>query len=604
MATQYELLLTQNVAPTGQEFSEKYVLLNKGSILTGDGATKIPYAVAAGTDGMVLKANSAINGGLEWVLQSAIVGQNSHAQNTDTGTTSNVFEIGSGANKMEVTAESTTKLGVKVDGGATYADFQAKDATFNKVTIGGTPSANSTDAATTSYVDAKVTAGFAANNAMVYQGTIGTGGTLTIAAFNALTTYNTGWTYRVIEAGTIRGAVCEIGDLVTVIVTRTGTGNLSTDFTVAQTNIDGAVVGPTSTTDNYVALFSGTTGKLLKAGTGALGDAAYTNSSAYATAAQGTLANNAIPKGTITAADQVVIGTAASTPSVISVGASTFVGKKATGAVTAMSVAEAKAVLAYGTAADQNTSAFDAAGAATTATSTHAALQTGVHGISITTGKTLSVSNSMTFSAAADGNTLNIGAGGTLGTAAFTAASAYDASGAATTATSTHAALQTGVHGISITASKVLSVTNNLTLSGTDMSTLNIGLGGTLGTAAFTAASAYATAAQGTTADNAVAKSTFTANSMLYATTAATPAALTVGSSTFVGRKAAGDISAMSVAEAMALLWQSAPAAYNSDAPAVGLLARDAANNFMYVSTTAGTTGAGRWKRFPMATNW
>jgi len=191
-----------------------------------------------------------------------------------------------------------------------------------------------------------------------------------------------------------------------------------------------------------------------------------------------------------------------------------------------------------------------------------------------------------------------------LGTAAFTAASAYDASGAATTATSTHAALQTGVHGISITASKVLSVTNNLTLSGTDMSTLNIGLGGTLGTAAFTAASAYATAAQGTTADNAVAKSTFTANSMLYATTAATPAALTVGSSTFVGRKAAGDISAMSVAEAMALLWQSAPAAYNSDAPAVGLLARDAANNFMYVSTTAGTTGAGRWKRFPMATNW
>ena len=47
--------------------------------------------------------------------------------------------------------------------------------------------------------------------------------------------------------------------------------------------------------------------------------------------------------------------------------------------------------------------------------------------------KTLTVSNTLTF-VGTDGSTLNIGAGGTLGTAAFTAASAYDAVGAAATA--------------------------------------------------------------------------------------------------------------------------------------------------------------------------
>jgi hypothetical protein len=42
-----------------------------------------------------------------------------------------------------------------------------------------------------------------------------------------------------------------------------------------------------------------------------------------------------------------------------------------------------------------------------------------------------------------------------------------------------------------LAASKILTVNNTITLSGTDSSTLNIGTGGTLGTAAFTASSAY-----------------------------------------------------------------------------------------------------------------
>jgi hypothetical protein len=204
------------------------------------------------------------------------------------------------------------------------------------------------------------------------------------------------------------------------------------------------------------------------------------------------------------------------------------------------------------------------------------------------TSKTLAVNNTLTFSGT-DGSTLNIGAGGTLGSAAYTASTAYaPAAGSAsvttlgtitsgtwagstigisyggTGATSKIAAFdalspaitlgdliysdgtdnvrlagntttakrfltQTGTgtvsaapgwnaivdgdlpsaltgktyNGLTLTANatgfqvaggataKTLAVSNNLTLAGTDGSTLNIGAGGTLGSAAFTASTAY-----------------------------------------------------------------------------------------------------------------
>lgn len=62
------------------------------------------------------------------------------------------------------------------------------------------------------------------------------------------------------------------------------------------------------------------------------------------------------------------------------------------------------------------------------------------------------------------------------------------------------------------TTSKTLTVSNTLTITGVDSSTLNIGTGGTLGSAAFTGASAYATAAQG------VSTLSLATPSVLYAT--------------------------------------------------------------------------------------
>jgi hypothetical protein len=63
-------------------------------------------------------------------------------------------------------------------------------------------------------------------------------------------------------------------------------------------------------------------------------------------------------------------------------------------------------------------------------------------------------------------------------------------------------ATATSINGVGYTGTggKTLTVNNTLTLAGTDGSTLNIGGGGTLGSAAFTAAGAYATVAQATSA--------------------------------------------------------------------------------------------------------
>lgn len=80
--------------------------------------------------------------------------------------------------------------------------------------------------------------------------------------------------------------------------------------------------------------------------------------------------------------------------------------------------------------------------------------------LTVADGKTLTISNSLTLTAT-DGSTLAIGTGGTLGTAAYTAATAYEASGGI----ATHAALITGVHGLVFTVDKTLTVTESLTLN-------------------------------------------------------------------------------------------------------------------------------------------
>lgn len=110
----------------------------------------------------------------------------------------------------------------------------------------------------------------ATNDAMVFKGTLGTGGTETALPTSG---YSAGWTYRVVTAGTYAGKVCEIGDLV-IAVKDFNTSTSNDDWTVAQTNIDGAVTATTTLGANQLilgngvktvkALANGTNGQVLK----------------------------------------------------------------------------------------------------------------------------------------------------------------------------------------------------------------------------------------------------------------------------------------------------------------------------------------------------
>lgn len=133
-----------------------------------------------------------------------------------------------------------------------------------ETSLAGSSSAIPRADAVKAYVDSLL----GASDAMVYKGTLGTGGTITALP----TTYSAGWSYKVITAGTYAGNACEVGDLIIAIVDRSGSGNLDSDWTVVQSNIDGAVVGPSSATNNRFAAFDGTSGKVIK-------DSGYSSSS-------------------------------------------------------------------------------------------------------------------------------------------------------------------------------------------------------------------------------------------------------------------------------------------------------------------------------------
>lgn len=125
----------------------------------------------------------------------------------------------------------------------------------------GTPTAptaadgtNTTQIATTAFVNNA----FKANDAMVFKGTIGTGGTVT----SLPATHYAGWTYKVATAGTYAGKVCEIGDMLICITD--GTAAYDDHWTVVQSNIDGAVTGPTSATAAHIATFTDSSGKRIQ----------------------------------------------------------------------------------------------------------------------------------------------------------------------------------------------------------------------------------------------------------------------------------------------------------------------------------------------------
>jgi hypothetical protein len=98
---------------------------------------------------------------------------------------------------------------------------------------------------TTKAVQTAINDSFAVNDAMMFKGTIGTGGTIAAYA-NIPLPYSAGYTYKIITAGTYAGKKAEVGDL--LIAVKDGTSLLDENWTIVQTNVDGAVTVPTSGT--------------------------------------------------------------------------------------------------------------------------------------------------------------------------------------------------------------------------------------------------------------------------------------------------------------------------------------------------------------------
>lgn len=165
-------------------------------------------------------------------------------------------------NSIETSADVTDATNVNAAGAVMNSDTSTAAMSF-VIDEDAMGSNSSTKVPTQQSVKAYVDANLAASDAMIFKGTIGTGGTLTLSAFNSLAVYNAGWAYKVITAGTYKGVVSEVGDLFIATVDRSS-GGVNADWTVVQANLDGAVIGPASAGSGNVVTFNGTSGKLIQ----------------------------------------------------------------------------------------------------------------------------------------------------------------------------------------------------------------------------------------------------------------------------------------------------------------------------------------------------
>ena len=135
----------------------------------------------------------------------------------------------------------------------------------NVVDVDGSLAANSdsripTQKAVKTYADGLL----AAADAMIFKGVIDCSANPNYPAADR------GYTYKVSVAGKIgggSGVVVELSDMVICITDGSASGNqasVGANWVVVQANLDGAMIGPASSTNNALALFNGTTGKILK----------------------------------------------------------------------------------------------------------------------------------------------------------------------------------------------------------------------------------------------------------------------------------------------------------------------------------------------------
>ena len=96
-------------------------------------------------------------------------------------------------------------------------------------------------------------------DAMIFKGTLGIDGIVSAVPTSG---YTVGDTYRVISADTYAGQACEVGDLLIAVNDGPSSGSsvINTDWTVAQTNIDGALYKGNVYENGQMLLAQGTAG--------------------------------------------------------------------------------------------------------------------------------------------------------------------------------------------------------------------------------------------------------------------------------------------------------------------------------------------------------
>lgn len=193
---------------------------------------------------------------------------NLNATNITSGTLSPDY----GGTGVSIVAHNTIFAGpsaIDADSSApTFRTLTSNDIPEN-LALTGTPTAptaadgtNTTQIATTQFV--QNTLKYA--DAMIFKGTVD-GGT---SSTNYTPAADRGHTYKVATAGLINGEAVEVGDILicttdsTAAANNTNVDTIKTKWVIVQTNIDGAVIGPSSSTANHIATFNGTNGKTIK----------------------------------------------------------------------------------------------------------------------------------------------------------------------------------------------------------------------------------------------------------------------------------------------------------------------------------------------------
>lgn len=253
----------------------------------------------------------------------------SNLQGTVTGT--------AGADK---TITSYTDKGGKTEvtfGSIQIAESQVTDLTTHlgekaplaSPALTGTPTAptaalgtNDTQIATTAFVQSAIEEGLSKSDAMVYKGKLSGAAITSTNKYGAKTPAGgVGDTYKVDTAGYINGVAVEVGDM--LICNTDGAPETTADnyaavagmWDVIQGNLDGTVIGPSSSTDSHVAVFDGTTGHQVKDSGFTIGksvpaDAVFTDTDTKVTS----VANHYSPAEDTSAAISAKDGTAAQLP--------------------------------------------------------------------------------------------------------------------------------------------------------------------------------------------------------------------------------------------------------------------------------------------------